>query len=65
MPKKMEWGNPYTHEEYSRTSYCKDELFKDQTCEWCGHRNSYNGLFAYNGSEELFCSKECYRIYQM
>ena len=60
---KVEWGNPYTHEEHSRVSWSWEELHVDDTCNWCGNRNRYNGLFSYNGDGELFCSKSCYETY--
>jgi len=63
MSNTIEWGNPYTHEEHSRTSYHWHELNDNTTCAWCGNRNGYNGLFEYDHSDKLFCSKECHNIY--
>lgn len=61
--RKIEWGNPYTHEEYSRTTYSKKDLHPKETCHWCGNRNRFGGLFSYNCSPKKFCSKECHKIY--
>ena len=63
MPKKVEWGNPYTHEEHSRTSYSKKDLGVRENCEWCGQLNRHGGLFEYNNSGKLFCSKGCHDTY--
>ena len=70
MPKKVEWGNPYTHEEHSRTSYSKEDMkchnfppYSAGTCEWCGQLNRHGGLFEYNDSGKLFCSKSCHDTY--
>ena len=65
MAKITEKINQYTQKKHSRTSYCKDELFKDQTCILCGNRNNHNGLFQYDDSKELFCSKDCYHTYNI
>ena len=73
MPKTIEWGNPYTHETHSRASFSSDDLAtnnvpsfyfgKEKTCEWCGNLNRTGGLFEYNNSGKLFCSKGCHRSY--
>ena len=73
MPKKVEWGNPYTHEEHSRTSYSKEDILlnrvstrcfgREKNCEWCGQLNRHGGLFEYNDSGKLFCSKSCHDTY--
>mgnify|MGYP001581414318 CR=1 FL=1 len=55
-------GNPYTHEERTRTSYGrKDLLYGYGVCDWCGqikHR-----LYSYDGNQKIFCNRECYRSY--
>lgn len=61
--KTIEWGNPYNHEEHSRTSYNKNDLDQFETCAWCGERNRRNGLFSYDKHDEKFCSKECFTVY--
>jgi hypothetical protein len=63
MANKIEWGNPYTHEEHSRTSWAAEELGEHETCEWCGNRNGHGGLFQYNEMPKKFCCKDCYETY--
>lgn len=63
MSNTIEWGNPYTHEQHSRTSYHRNELNWQTTCEWCGTLNGHGGLFEYDKSGKLFCSKQCHNIY--
>lgn len=65
------WGNPFTHEEHSRTTYSKEDLDQEilpfkkprQTCAWCGQRNRFDGLFEYDNSGVLVCSKVCHKTY--
>ena len=56
----LTWGNPYTHEEHTRTCYsAKDLMYGYGICEWCGqirHR-----LYTYDGSNKLVCHLECYK----
>jgi len=63
MPNKIDRGNPYTHEEHSRTSHAAWELSGIHTCEWCGQRNGHKGLFEYDHTGKLFCSKQCFIAY--
>ena len=61
-------GNPYTHSEYSRTTYQKkDLLYGYGVCDWCG--NIKHTLYRYNDSTpvelmgqkvKLYCNKSCY-----
>jgi len=61
--KKSFWGNPYTHEEHSKTTWAREDIRKDETCDWCGNRNRWDGLFSYDGDTHKFCSKGCARAY--
>ena len=65
--KTIESGNPYTHEEHSRTSYSKEDIetgvCSATDCAWCGGLNQYDGLFEYNESGQVFCSKSCHDSY--
>jgi hypothetical protein len=58
--KKTKWMDQSTGEEGFRISYDWKDLLSHQTCIICGNRSGFNGLFAYDDSGELFCSKECY-----
>ena len=60
---RIEWGNPYSHEEHCRNSYPSDELRQDETCAWCGNRNAKDGLFEYYDTGVKFCSKGCFKAY--
>ena len=55
----MTWGNPYTHEEHSRT--CIPNLEGHKKCDWCG--NNPKRLFKYDGDIHRFCNKICYKDY--
>ena len=45
-------GNPYTHAEYTRTTYqTRDLLYGYGLCTWCG--NSRRTLYRYNDSEPI------------
>ena len=63
--KTMTWGNPYTHEEYSRTSYNAEDIkgMSTNECEWCGNTNAKGGLFEYERTGHYFCSKDCFKAY--
>ena len=66
--KHTTWGNPYTHTEYSRTTYGKqDLLYGYGVCDWCG--NVKHTLYRYNDGApiqlmgqkvKLYCNKSCY-----
>lgn len=64
MAKTTYRGNPYTHEEHSRTVYgAKDLLYGYGVCDWCGqirHR-----LFSYDGRRGIFCNQECFRAFYL
>ena len=64
MATTREWGNPYTHEEHSRTTYtARDLLYGYATCDWCGQvRDRVN---SYDGRPKVFCNRECYRDYYL
>lgn len=60
MSTTITWGNPYTHEEHTRTCYsAKDLLYGYGVCSWCGQIRTR--LYTYNGSNKLVCNKECYK----
>ena len=62
MMQTMTWGNPYTHEEHSRTTYTsKDLLHGYGVCDWCGQVRFR--LYQYDGRKGIFCAKDCYRSY--
>ena len=65
------WGNPYTHSQYSRTTYQKKDLAVYRrgygVCTWCG--NAKHTLYRYNDAEpiklmgqfvKLYCNRSCY-----
>lgn len=70
-PTRREWGNPYDHSEYSRTtwtavtwrsgySHPADPRF---ACDWCGTVKSR--LYSYNGDERhKFCDQSCCESYK-
>lgn len=62
MATTITWGNPYTHEEHSRTTYTrKDFLYTDWACSWCGQRKPR--LYGYDGRPRIFCDKQCYQAF--
>ena len=62
MATTMTWGNPYTHEEHSRTTYSKrDLLYGYGCCDWCGQIR-YR-LYSYDGHKGIYCNKDCYDSY--
>jgi len=60
---KMEWGNPYSHEEHSRESLPKSEWISEgvDSCDWCG--SEPRTLFKYDGTDGWFCNKDCWDAY--
>ena len=66
------WGNPYTHSQYSRTTYQKkDLLYGYGVCAWCG--SIKHTLYRYNDAVKaelvgqkvnLYCNKSCYESYE-
>lgn len=55
----LSWGNPYTHEEYTRECV-SNRIDKDQ-CPWCG--NKPDRLYKYNNNPGYFCNIKCYKAY--
>ena len=72
MATTITWGNPYTHEEHSRTTYtAKDFLYGSSekvrrhgaTCDWCGQVRGR--VYAYDGGSKVFCNRNCYQDYYL
>ncbi len=66
---RQEWGNPYTHEEHSRTCYARAEAPADN-CDWCGQKPKR--LYNYDGwrvgtlghsRPAVYCNRQCHNAY--
>lgn len=71
QPTRSEWGNPYTHEEHSRTTwtaiawsnYSYRPSIMKFSCDWCGCEKQR--LYSYDGDDmHKFCNKECKEAYR-
>ena len=65
----LEWGNPYTHEEYWRESLVNTD--RSLACTWCGQRPARlyrygTGRFFVSRSHppKAFCNLSCANAYE-
>ena len=56
---KLDWGNPYTHEEHERV--CINNNDAEHSCDWCGRE--MKKLYIYDKTKGQFCNKDCWESY--
>lgn len=65
---KIEWGNPYTHEEHVRESAPASDVRCTGRCDWCGQTPrtlyNYDRQRRTGGGQAWVCNRECARAYE-